>query len=153
MVWWYVHIGSSKTVHWTIRYNFLLVLKLYDWDLRNSQKLAQKWPKKLPLLVFFQFFFQKLSIFERSFLQSLYTIVGSILAMASNPYDWDLGNKAKISPKMTKKLANFGLFRFFQRLFTVRKNCYVFLYHLRDNLCNFIKPVWLEFERVRRKKT
>ena len=83
---------------------------LYDWDMRN---LAIVSPKLTKTDIFGLFWFSfKLSIrFERIVYNLSTPCSGSMCAMTSNLYDWDMRNSAKVSPKLTKTDI-FGLFWF-----------------------------------------
>ena len=50
--------------------------KSYDWDVRSIAKISPKMAKKRPILDFFDFLKYSL-LFERTFMESLYTIIGA----------------------------------------------------------------------------
>ena len=71
-------------------------------------KLTQKWPKNHCSFDFLKLFLR----FERNFPQLFYAILEFYMCQASKLYGWDLRNKAKVSPKMTKKwpVLDFSIF-------------------------------------------
>ena len=67
--------------------------KLYDWMWKTA-KISPKMAKKQPFPTFFRFS-QKLSIrFKQNFLQSFYTTLEPICALAWKSYGWDGRNIA-----------------------------------------------------------
>ena len=70
-------------------------------------------------------------------------------AKASKSYGWDVGNIAKISPKMAKKQRFFDFFRFSQKLsIRFERNFLQSFYIIIESyMCNGIKIVWLGCEK------
>ena len=125
------------TILWSFVCNFIKFVWL------RCEKHSQNSPKNCQKQSFFDFFrfSQNLSVrFERSFVQSFYTILWSLCVFSSNSYGWDVRNRAKINPKMAKKQLLFDFFRFFAKtVHTIRtKISTVILYTIVwSYMCNF----------------
>ena len=100
-----------------------IMSKPYGWDLRKNAESSLKNTKR-PFLDFL-FFSKTVHAIETTFYSHSTSSYGTMCAIRSKPYGWNLRKKAKISSKNTKKNI-FGLFIFpnklcrrLKRLFTV----------------------------------
>ena len=72
---------------------------------------------------------------------------GTMCAIRSKPYSWDLRKKAKDSSKNTKKNI-FGLFIFPQKLCRLLKRLFTVIHIILGlHVCSYIKTVWLGSEK------
>ena len=86
--------------------------KSYGWDLRKNAESSSKNTKKN-----WTFYISSKTVqaIETTFYSHSTSYYGTVCAIRSKPYGWDLRKKDKISSKTTKKNI-FGLFIFPQKL-------------------------------------
>ena len=103
--------------------------KTYGWDLRKKDKISSKNTKKL----FWTFYISSKTVqaIETTFYSRSTSYYGTVCAIRSKPYSWDLRKKSKDSSKNTQKNI-FGLFMFPQKLCWRLKRLFtVILHHIR----------------------
>ena len=106
-----------------------IMSKPYGWDLRKNAESSLKNTKR-PLLDFL-FFSKTVHAIETTFYSHSTSYYGTMCAIRSKPYCWNLRKKDKISSKNTKKNI-FGLFLFPQKLCRRLKRLFtVTLLHIR----------------------
>ena len=88
--------------------------KAYGWDLRKKAKISSKNTQKGHLWTFYNFP-KTVQAVETIFYNRSTSYRGTMCAIRSKPYGWDLRKKEKVSSKNTNK-AIFGLFIFYQKL-------------------------------------
>ena len=74
--------------------------KSYSWDLRKKAKSSSKNTKKF---LDFLYFLKTVQAIETTFYSHSTSYYGTVCAIRSEPYGWDLRKEAKISSKDTKK--------------------------------------------------
>ena len=103
--------------------------KPYGWDLRKNAESSFKKHKKTIFGLFI--FLQTVHAIETTFYSHSTSYYGTMCAIRSKPYGWNLRKKDKISSKNTKKNI-FGLFLFPQKLCRRLKRLFtVTLLHIR----------------------
>ena len=102
-------IETTFYIHSTSYYRTMCSIrsKLYGWDQRRKDKISSKNTKK-PFLDFFNFS-KTVQTIDTIFYSHSTSYWGTMCAIRSNPYGWDLRKVTKISSKDTRK-AIFGLF-------------------------------------------
>ena len=105
-----------------------IMSKPYGWELRKTTKVVKKTQKDH--FWTFYFFSKTVQAIETTFYRHSTSYYGTMCAIGSKPYSWDLRKKAEISSKNTKN--SFGLFIFPQKLCRRLKRLFkVILHHVR----------------------
>ena len=87
-----------------------IISKAYGWDLRKKAKISSNNTKKGHLWTFYNFP-KTVQAIETIFYNHSTSYRGTMWAVRSKPYGWDLRKKEKVSSKNTNK-AIFGFFIF-----------------------------------------
>ena len=79
-----------------------IISKAYDWDLRKKAKISSKNTKKGHSWTFYNFR-KTVQAIETIFYNHSTSYRGTMCAIRSKPYGWDLRKKEKVSSKNTNK--------------------------------------------------
>ena len=101
--------------------------KPYGWDLTTKAKISSKNTKKKHFCSFY-ISSKIVQAIETTFYSHSTSYYGTMCAIRSKPYGWDLTTQAKISSKNTKKNI-FGLFIFPQKLCRRLKRLFTVILH------------------------
>ena len=129
-------IETTFYSHSTSYYGTMCAIRLkpYGWDLRKKAKISSKNTHKKKHFWTFYISSKTVQAIETTFYSHSTSYYGTVCAIRSKPYGWDLRKKAKSSSKDTKKNI-FGLFIFPQKLCRRLKRLFTVILHLITAQC------------------